>query len=64
MDACLTAWADGANQLVMLPFQPGATVLIRLSASEVARCALQGTSPQLPMTDSDTDENTDDDMLM
>ena len=41
-NACLTAWADGANQpVVMLAFQPGATVLIRLSASEVARCALQ-----------------------
>ena len=41
-NACLTAWADGAHQpVVMLAFQPGATVLIRLSASEVARCALQ-----------------------
>ena len=41
-NACLTAWADGANQpVVMLAFRPGATVLIRLSASEVARCALQ-----------------------
>ncbi len=38
-DACLTARADGANQPVMLAFQPGATVLIRLSASEVALCA-------------------------
>ena len=40
MDACLTAWANGANQPVMLAFQRGATVLFRLSASEVALCEI------------------------
>jgi hypothetical protein len=40
LDACLTAWANGANQLVMLAFQRGATVLFRLSASEVALCEI------------------------